>query len=259
VAGAATILGSVNASGTASPFINQVAIGNFPTNPDTSLPAPTRITAPGQLSALLLSGVSPNVVFVTDSRINIAGQRLKALDVSAAYELPKSEFGKFNVSTAGTFFIDYQFQALPTQGYYEYAGHVTTIAEGQGTIPGMKWFTALHWSRDRWSATLNNTYVSSVVDLGAGGIIFANSTSLRRVAVPSYTSWDSSVSYAFKNISLPGGKKLFSGLKLTLGVNNLADKMPPSAPQAFGGDVGADLGTYNPIGRLWYLSAGLKF
>jgi hypothetical protein len=23
--------------------------------------------------------------------------------------------------------------------------------------------------------------------------------------------------------------------------------------------VGADLATYNPIGRLWYLSAGLKF
>lgn len=179
--------------------------------------------------------------------------------MSASYEFPKSAFGKFNLSAAGTFFIDYQFQALPTQGYYEYAGHVTTLAEGQGTIPGMKWFTALNWSRDRWSATLNNTYISSVVDLGAGGVIFASSTSLKRVPVPSYTFWDTSVSYAFKNISLPGGKKLFSGLKLTLGVNNLADKMPPSAPQAFGGDVGVDLATYNPIGRLWYVSAGLKF
>ena len=259
VAGAANILGSVNASGTASPFIGQVAIGNFPTNPDPSLPAPTRITAPGQLAALLRSGVSPNVVFVTDSRVNIAGQRLKALDVSAAYEFPKSAFGKFNLSTAGTFFLEYQFQALPTQAYYEYAGHVTTLNEGQGTIPGMKWFTALNWSRDRWSATLNNTSISSVVDLGAGGIVFANSTSLKRVTVPSYTSWDTSVSYAFKNIGLPGGTKLFSGLKLTLGVNNLADRMPPSAPQAFGGDVGVDLATYNPIGRLWYVSAGLKF
>ena len=259
VAGAANILGSVNASGTASPFIGQVAIGNFPTNPDPSLPAPTRITAPGQLAALLRSGVSPNVVFVTDSRVNIAGQKLKALDVSAAYEFPKSAFGKFNLSTAGTFFLDYQFQALPTQAYYEYAGHVTTLNEGQGTIPGMKWFTALNWSRDRWSATLNNTSISSVVDLGAGGIVFANSTSLKRVPVPSYTSWDTSVSYAFKHIGLPGGTKLFSGLKLTLGVNNLADQLPPSAPQAFGGDVGVDLATYNPRGRLWYVSAGLKF
>jgi iron complex outermembrane receptor protein len=243
VAGAANILGSVNASGPRSPFISQVAIGNFPTNPDPSLPAPVPVTSPGQLSALLLSGVSPNVVFVTDSRVNIAGQKLKAVDVTANYEFPKSEFGKLSVSTAGTFFIDYQFQALPTQRYFEYAGHVTTLAEGQGTIPGMKWFTALNWSRDRWAATLNHTYISSVVDLGAGGIIFAESTSLRRVAVPAYTSWDTSV----------------SSLKLTLGVNNLTDRMPPSAPQAFGGDVGADLATYNPIGRLWYLSTSVKF
>jgi iron complex outermembrane receptor protein len=259
VAGAANILGSVNASGTKSPFISQVAIGNFPTNPDPSLPPPVPVTAPGQLSALLLSGVSPNVVFVTDSRVNIAGQKLKALDVSVTYEFPKSGLGNFNVSTAGTFFIDYQFQALPTQSYYEYAGHVTTIAEGQGTIPGMKWFTALSWSRDRWSATLNNTYISSVVDIGAGGIVFASSTSLRRVPVPSYMSWDTSVSYAFKNISFLGGKKTLAGLKLTVGVNNLADKMPPSAPQAFGSDAGVDMATYSPIGRLWYVSAGLKF
>jgi iron complex outermembrane receptor protein len=259
VAGAANILGSVDASGPASPFINQVAIGNFPTNPDPSLPAPTRITAPGQLSALLRSGVTPNVVFVTDSRINIAGQKLKALDVSAAYDFPRSAFGKFNVSTAGTFFLDYKFQALPTQSYYEYAGHVTTLNEGQGTIPGMKWFTAFLWSRERWSATLNHTYISSVVDLGAGGIIFATSPSLRRIAVPSYTSWDTSVSYTFRNLGLPGGKKFISNLKLTLGVNNLTDEMPPSAPQAFGGDVGADLATYNPVGRLWYVSAGMKY
>jgi outer membrane receptor protein involved in Fe transport len=79
------------------------------------------------------------------------------------------------------------------------------------------------------------------------------------VAVPSYTSWDASVSRAFKKIALPGRKKFLSSLKLTAGVNNLADKMPRIAPQAFGADVGADLATYNPIGRLWYLSAGLNF
>jgi iron complex outermembrane recepter protein len=259
VAGAANILGSVNASGPASPFIGQVAIGNFPTSPDPSLPAPTPVTAPGQLSALLLSGVSPNVVFVTDSRINIAGQKLKALDVSANYEFPRSPFGTFSVSTTGTFFFDYRFQALPTQPFFEYAGHVTTLAEGQGTIPGMRWFTALEWNRDRWSANLNNTYVSSVVDLGAGGIVFATSPTLRRLEVPAYSSWDTSVSYTFRNLALPGGKDSVSSLKVTAGVNNLADRMPPSAPQAFGGDVGADLATYNPIGRLWYMSVGLKF
>jgi iron complex outermembrane receptor protein len=259
VAGAANILGSVNAEGPRSPFASQVAIGNFPTNPDPSLPAPVPVNAAGQLAALLRSGVSPNVIFVTDSRVNIAGQRLRAVDVSANYAFPRSAFGSLTVSTAGTFFLDYRFQALPTQRYYEYAGHVTTLNEGQGTIPGLKWFTAFNWSRGRWAATLNHTYVASVVDLGAGGIVFAESTSLRRVQVPSYASWDASVSHSLANLSLPGGRRLLSNLKLTLGVNNLADRMPPAAPQAFGGDVGADLATYNPIGRLWYVSTGLRF
>lgn len=259
VAGAANILGSVNAAGPRSPFASQVAIGNFPSNPDPSLPAPAPVTSAGQLSSLLLAGVSPNVVFVTDSRINIAGQRLKALDFSAGYEFPRSSLGRLNVSTAGTFFLDYQFQALPTQRYYEYAGHVTTLAEGQGTIPGMKWFSALTWSRERWEASLNHTHVSSVVDLGAGGIIFAGSSSLRRLAVPSYTTWDTSVARSFRNLVFPGVGVIPAGLKLTLGVNNLTDRMPPSAPQAFGGDVGADLATYNPVGRLWYLSTSLRF
>lgn len=31
------------------------------------------------------------------------------------------------------------------------------------------------------------------------------------------------------------------------------------APQSFGSDAGVDLSTYNPIGRLWYVSTGLKF
>jgi iron complex outermembrane receptor protein len=259
VAGAANILGSVNAAGPKSPFAAQVAIGNFPTNPDPSLPAPVPVTSAGQLSALLLSGVSPNVIFVTDSRVNIAGQRLRAVDLTANYEFPRSGLGRLNVSTAATFFIDYQFQALPTQRYYEYAGHVTTLNEGQGTIPGMKWFTALAWSRDQWAATLNHTYVSSVVDLGAGGIVFSESASLRRVAVPAYSTWDASLSRSFANLGLPGGNRLLSSLKLTLGVNNLGDRMPPSAPQAFGGDVGADLATYNPVGRLWYVSTGMRF
>jgi len=258
-AGAAEILRSVDASGPSSPYAAQVGIGNFTTNPDPTLGATTRVTAPGQLSSLLLSGVSPNVVFVTDSRINIAGQKLKALDVSAAYEFPRSDFGKFNVSTTGTFALDYLFQALPTQSYYEYAGHVTNVVGGQGTIPGMKWFTALNWSRGNWASTLNHTFIDSVVDLGAGGITFATSTSLKRVPVPSYSSWDSSVSYMFRNFGSHPWAKMISGLKVTVGVNNLTDKMPPSARQAFGSDVGVDMATYSPIGRLWYMSAGLKF
>lgn len=256
-AGSAEILRSVNELGANSPYAAQVALGNWPINPDSSLPAATRITAPGQLAGLLKAGVSPQTIFVTDSRINIAGQKVRALDVNAAYAFPATPLGKFNLSATGTYFLHYQFRALPSQPYYEYAGLVTNGGTGsQGSLPSMKWFTNLAWSKDSWSANLSNTYLDSLTDLGAGGITFATSTTLTRVPVPSYSVWDASVSHVFRNLTL--GSRRFA-LKVTFGVNNLADKMPPPAPQAFGGDAGVDLSTYNPIGRLWYTSVGLKF
>jgi hypothetical protein len=92
-AGSAEILRSVNELGTASPYVAQVALGNWPTNPDPLLGTATRITAPGQIEALLRSGNSPQTIFVTDSRINIAGQKVRALDVNASYAFPNSTLG----------------------------------------------------------------------------------------------------------------------------------------------------------------------
>lgn len=256
-AGSAEILRSVNELGGNSPYAAQVALGNWPSNPDASLPAATRVATPGQLGALLRSGVSPQTIFVTDSRINIAGQKVRALDVSAAYAFPATPVGRFSLNASGTYFLHYQFRALPSQPYYEYAGLVTNGGTGsQGSLPSMKWFSNLSWSKDAWSANLSNTYIDSLTDLGAGGITFATSTTLTRVPVPAYSVWDGSLSRTFRNLRA-GSRAL--AVKLTLGVNNLADKMPPAAPQAFGGDAGVDLSTYNPIGRLWYLSVGLKF
>ncbi|MBL9199053.1 MAG: TonB-dependent receptor [Opitutaceae bacterium] len=259
-AGSAEILRSVNELGAASPYAAQVAIGNWPSNPDPSRPAAVAITSPGQLAAQLRSGASPQTFFVTDSRINISGQRVEALDVNATYAFPNGSFGRFKVASTGTFFLSYRFQALPSQPFYQYAGHVTNGGTGsQGTLPGMKWFNSLQWSHGNWSAALNNTYIDRVVDLGPGGVTFATSTTLARVPIPSYAAWDASVSRTFRGFGNSSRARTLSALRVSLGVNNLSNRMPPLATQSFGSDAGVDLTTYSPIGRLWYLSAGVKF
>ena len=259
-AGSAEILRSVDQLGTASPYAAQVAIGNWPSNPDPTRPAAVAISGAGQLSSQLRAGASPQTFFITDSRINIAGQRVTALDVNATYAFPATELGKFKLSATGTYFLSYRFQALPGQTYYQYAGHVTNGGTGsQGTLPGTKWFTSLQWSKGEWSATLNNSYTASVVDLGAGGITFAASTTLARVRVPSYSSWDASVSRTFRSLGSGWLGRHLNALRVTAGVSNLADRMPPPSPQSFGSDAGVDLSAYNPIGRLWFVSAGVKF
>jgi iron complex outermembrane recepter protein len=43
-----------------------------------------------------------------------------------------------------------------------------------------------------------------------------------------------------------------------MGVNNIFNRMPPLAPQAYT-DNDADVSTYSPIGRLLYVMGRVKF
>lgn len=258
--GRTEIMRNVEQLGPNSPYVNQVAIGNWPTNPDPLLPAATRVTAAGQLGAMLRSGVSANQIFLSDTVINIAGQRVKALDLAANYELPWKDFGRFNVGTTGTFFLDYKFQALPTQPYFEYAGHVTNGGTGaQGAVPGMRWYTTLAWQNGPWSAHLANTFIDELTDIGPGGITFVSSSTLRRRPVEAYSTFDAALGYTFtRQPSDAGWRRWVGGMRLTVGVNNITDEMPSLSPQAFN-ESNADVSTYSPIGRLWYISAQYKF
>ena len=259
-AGTTEILRSVETLGPASPYISQISLNNWPTNPDPSLPTATRITAPGQLGTLLRGGASANQIFMTDGLINIAGQKVTALDVAVNYVFPKSDYGRFKVGTTGTFFIDYQFQALPSQRYYEYANHITNGGTGaQGATPGMRFFTTLDWSQGPWAVSLANTYIGEMTDIGPGGITYALSTTLRRLPVAAYSTWDLAVSHTFAKSSTDTGfRRWVGGLQLSVGVNNLADKGPILTPQSFN-ESNADVSTYSPIGRLFYVSAKYRF
>ena len=46
--------------------------------------------------------------------------------------------------------------------------------------------------------------------------------------------------------------------RIAVGVNNMFDRRPPAAPRAFP-DNGADVSTYSPIGRLWYVQLMGRF
>jgi iron complex outermembrane receptor protein len=123
----------------------------------------------------------------------------------------------------------------------------------------MRWFTTLGWNKGAWSALLANTYIDEVTDIGPGGITFATSTTLTRRPVEAYSIWDASVGYTFAKGGTDGGwRRMLGGMRLTVGINNIADEMPPKSPQAFN-ESNADVSTYSPIGRLWYISAQYRF
>lgn len=249
--GFTNILDSVNRDGAASPFANNIAKGNFPGQPGA-----TPFTSPGELRSYLAADPNNSLnVYAIDRFMNLGGVRVKSFNLSGAYDLPSSAWGDFSVGTTGTLFQSYQFQALPYQKFYEYAGTATNGGTGvQGTLPKYRFYTTLDWQRGHWAATLGNTFVSSVTDIGPGGIVYENSTTLKPKHVSSYTTFDLRVAY--KGDKFEGIKG--SGWTVAFGINNIANKMPPLAPQAFT-DNNADVATYSPIGRLFYTTAQFNF
>ena len=69
------------------------------------------------------------------------------------------------------------------------------------------------------AAMLANTYISSVTDIGPGGIVFANSTTLKPIPVSRYVTWDVRLGYTEEKAS--GSVPLIKGWRAAVGVNNL--------------------------------------
>jgi len=249
--GFTNILQSVNDQGSASPFAANLAKGAFPGQAGA-----TQFTNPGDLLAYLKADPNNSLnVYAIDRFMNLGGVHLKAFTANAEYEWDTDAAGTFTLGTIGTIFDSYRFQALPYQKFYEYVGTVTNGGTGvQGTLPKYRFYTTLDWRSGPWFATLGNTYVSSVTDIGPGGIVYETSTTLKPLHVKSYMSWDLRLAYN-------GGGADFMGIRsytVSLGVNNLSNKMPPIAPQAYT-DNNADISSYSPLGRMVYVTAQAKF
>lgn len=249
--GFTNILDSVNRLGSASPFSGNLAKGNFP-----GLPGATPFARPGDLLAYLMADPNNSLnVYAIDRFTNLGGVKVRTFTFNGSYSVPTEKAGDFTLSTTGTYFDSYQFQALPSQKFYEYAGTATNGGTGvQGTIPRYRFYSTLAWNYQGWTVMVANTYVSGVKDLGPGGIVFENSTTLKAIRVASYTAWDARLSYDGDAILGDFGK----GWTFAVGVNDFTDAMPPRAAQAFN-DNNADVATYSPLGRFVYTSASVKF
>jgi iron complex outermembrane receptor protein len=251
--GFTNILQSIDQLGAASPFYGNLALGNFPGRPGATQP----FAAPGSLGAYLRGGGDSLNLYAVDQFRNLGGVKEQSINLSADYELPAHGLGTFTVGTTGAIFLHYQFKALPDQKYYEYARTVTNGGTGvQGTLPRYHFYSTLDWKLDKYDVTLGSTFISSVTDIGPGGIVYETSKTLKALPVASYITWDLRAAYTDDT---PNSRiRQIKGWAVALGLNNIADRMPPAAPQAYT-DNNADVSTYSPIGRLVYVMGSVKF
>jgi len=244
------ILVDVNRLGSQSVFYNNVAKNNFP-----GLPGAVQFQNPGDLLAYLNAapGVNNNNIYAIDQFRNLGGIQLRTFDMTVDYVHHTERHGDFTVSSLLTYLQSYKYQALPFQPFFEFAGVVSNSPQAGGTQPHWRAYTTLEWANGPWEALLANNYIEAVKDEGAGGFTFANGN-VQALTTSSYSTFDARLAYKFGETEALRLKEA----KIAVGVNNMFDRRPPAAPKAFP-DNGADVSTYSPIGRLWYVQLMAHF
>ncbi len=245
-----TILNSINTLGSASPFFSNLAVDGFPGAPGATQP----FTNPGDLKTFLTNSATgmgdptqANRIYAIDQFRNLGTLTERSYNMTLEYVIPTDRYGTFTLTSNGADFRSFQFKSLPNLPSQELAGFATNAGVFGGTLPKYRFFNSLDWNYHNWDATFGNTYVSSVTDIGPNG-------TSPPVHVKSYVTFDMRLAHDWHFDDL----HYLRTVTLALGVNNVTDRMPPLAPQAFS-DNNADVATYSPIGRLVYGTAVLKF
>ena len=248
------ILQSVNALGSASPYFNNLGVGNFTTNGGTD-----PFTTPGALQAFLTNSAGvgdaakAEQLYLVDRFTNLAVLQERSWTIGVTYILPWSDHGTWTLSSNGAMFDSFKFQALPNTPFIQYAGASNNAGASGGfggTLPKYRFYSTIDWAFHDLDLSVANTYVSSTVDTGQNG------TSTPLIPVSSYSAWDLRGAYDWHLGHTDSNRKV----TLALGVNNVGNKTPPLAPRAFANqDTNADVGTFSPIGRLFYGNVAVSF
>jgi iron complex outermembrane receptor protein len=198
--------------------------------------------------------------YVTDTTINVGSTRTKGVDVKANYRLPMQKLGSLAFNLEGTRVIELITQPLTGGPDYDCVGF-----EGQTCGAGQpKWRHVLNttWTTpwDGWDVTLRWRYIGAVAsDTTSANPILNKQLPVPPTAnIPAYNYIDLSTSFAITKI-----------VRLQLGVNNIADKVPPlitgSDCAAVSGTPGVACngntwpGSYDSLGRYLFAHVTAQF
>ena len=256
--GGNNIIASVNALGSASPYFSAIAVGGLAGQPGSSQ---ALLTAPGGLSNYLTGGSYNNDLYITDHFVNSGGIHVRAVDLRPEYEFHTEAMGTWTIGTTGTFLKSYQYQTLPNQPFYEFAGYSTNGQTVAGSMPRYSFYSTIDWKYRNWETTLGNSYSSTMTDVASTppAVYLATHPSVR---IDRYFSWDLQESYTFSKADAGRLWAWLHGMQVSIGVNNLFNRMPPYAglsQNAANNNPNADVAQYSPIGRLFYVTGTLKF
>lgn len=182
---------------------------------------------------------------------NLGGIKTSGIDIELDWAFGlgavglSDDYGELAINSVVSYLLDFEAKATSDAAYADYTGSYGFNPNGSYTIgdngahPHWKANTTLTWSRAGNSLGFRWYYVGPMRDLvptPTGGVHL----------LPSYSRFD-----------LFGGLKINQSWSLEAGMNNIFDKQPIAT---FGGLPGnTDSGTYDPLGRRFYVSVRGRF
>lgn len=198
------------------------------------------------------------VVSITEDYLNLAGREVEGFEASLQYLLPKNPLGQITLRAEVNRRIRYQTQAdseSPVESYLEENGR-----------PKWRGNASLSWRRGAWSASWFANYWGESVDTGASTTAAVYEALGRPKYIRNYLNDGLQRYYLRIAPSLTHNVHLgytfprsapyrLDGLRLRIGMNNIANKEPPLADETRG-TIG---GSVSPRGRVSYLELSKRF
>jgi outer membrane receptor protein involved in Fe transport len=233
-----------------------------------------------------------NLQAVNDAHTNNSGKRLvEGMDVTTVYEIPTERFGKFTLSGGWNHFFIWKAEGNPAlaPGFTNFLGNYNNGTQplAPGAIPVNKAFLRGEWDWHGFEFIATGNYTGDFEDDPA--FIFGNTVIGGTIANPDfrlhhrvsdYETLDLQLSYEFlkpateapptvkdskdsKNVVQTAAEsssiwqRILWNTKLTVGVNNVFDRYPPTVLGAFNDNY--DTSLYSIRNRYWYVQMSKKF
>jgi iron complex outermembrane recepter protein len=187
------------------------------------------------------------IINIDQTNLNTGETRLAGIDFDLKGSFPTPEYGRFSLGFSGTYFIKYDTQN-PDGTFSSNVANLSQSTTG-GVIPRLKTYQSVTWSRNDWDVTLGMNWQSGYEDV-LGNLLDTEdpdcACTKRRVGA--YETYDLQAS--------------FSGIqntRLTFGVKNLLNRIPPYTNQGFSFQSGYDPQYADPRGRFVYARMSFAF
>lgn len=238
-------------------------------------------SATGTLAEKITRDDAGTLVSVNATPFNIARRDVEGVDVTAIYEIPTDNFGKFTLSLYYNHFFKFTVTPSELSPKIDFTGtFANSTAFTPGSVPYNKGYFQAQWEYKHLTLSGQLNYIGDYQD-DTNAIPPNAITGLPRTRdVREYTTFDVFGSYEFvvpkgeevNNSYSKDGKtvvggstsyrpkmwqRIMGGTTLRAGIENVFDEAPPFAAGAFNDNY--DTSLYNIRGRFYYVGINKKF